>query len=174
MSGLEPLATLALIGGTAASAGGKLMAAGQQSAAAEFESQQYQQQADAARTASLQDETARRRDLTSNMETIQAIRAGRGVGSNSPTAMAIYDSTISRSEDDIAASKANYAAKADLASRASILSARKSQTSLLAGALGAISDIGSAYFKWGNLNFPDTKAPGGRSIGDPTQIGSLY
>lgn len=146
---MAELAIPALIIGTAASAGGKLMAAGQQSAAADFESQQYAQQAQAQRTASLQDETARRRDLTSNLETVQAIRAGRGVGSNSPTAMSIYDNTISRSEDDIAASKANYAAKADLSSRASILSARKASTSLLAGDLGAISDIGSAAFKYG-------------------------
>lgn len=147
MSGLEPLAIAALIGGTAASAGSQLMAAGQQSAAAEFESQQYAQQAQAAKTAALQDETARRRDLTSNLESIQAIRAGRGVGAGSPTAMAIFDSGINRSEDDIAASKANFSAKADLASRASTLSERKSSTSLLAGDLGAISTIGSSAFK---------------------------
>lgn len=147
MSGLEPLAIAALVGGTAASAGSQLMAAGQASAAADFESQQYAQQAQAAKTAAIQDETARRRDLTSNLETIQAIRSGRGVGSGSPTAMAIFDSGISKSEDDIAASKANYAAKADLASRASILSERKSSTSLLAGDLGAFSTVASAAFK---------------------------
>lgn len=147
---MAALALPALIIGTAASAGSQLMAAGQQSAAAEFESQQYAQQAQAARTASLQDETARRRDLTSNLETIQAIRAGRGVGSGSPTAMAIYDSTIDKSEDDIATSKSNYAAKADLASRASILSQRKSSTSLLAGTLGAAGTIASSAFRYGS------------------------
>lgn len=146
---MAELAIPALIIGTAASAGSQLMAAGQQSAAADFESQQYAQQAQAAKTAAIQDETSRRRDLTSNLETIQAIRAGRGVGSGSPTAMAIFDSGIGKSEDDIAASKANYAAKTDLASRASILSERKSSTSLLAGDLGAISTIGSAAFKYG-------------------------
>lgn len=146
---MAELAIPALIIGTAASAGSQMMAAGEKSAAAEFEQQQYKTQADAARTASLQDETARRRDLDSNLQTIQAIRAGRGVGSGSPTAMAIYDSTISRSEDDIAASKANYAAKADLAQRASFLSGRKASTSLLAGTLGAIGTVGSAAFKYG-------------------------
>jgi type II secretory pathway pseudopilin PulG len=148
MSGLEPLAAVALIGSTAASAGSQLMAGNEKSSAAQFEAQQYTEQAAATRTAALQDETARRRDLTSNLETIQALRAGRGVGASSPTAMAIYDSGISRSEDDIAASKANYAAKADLADRASILSSRKSQTSLLAGDLGALSTIGSSIFKY--------------------------
>jgi DUF1680 family protein len=147
MSGLEPLAIAALVGGTAASAGSQLMAAGQQSAAAEFESQQYAQQAQAAKTASLQDETARRRELTSNLETIQAIRAGRGVGSGSPTAMAIFDSTIGKSEDDIAASKANFAAKADLSERASILAKKKASTSLLAGDLGAFSTVASSTFR---------------------------
>lgn len=148
MSGLEPLAIAALVGGTAASTGGKLMAAGEKSAAAQFEQQQYEQQAQAARTASLQDETARRRELTSNLETIQAIRAGRNVGGSSPTAMSIYDNLINKSEDDIAASKANYAAKADLAGRAAYLSGRKASTSLLAGDLGAISTIGGSAFKF--------------------------
>jgi len=148
MSGLEPLAAIALIGGTAASAGSQLMAGGERAAAAEFESQQHAQQAQAARTAAMQDETARRRDLNSNLQTIQAIRAGRGVGEGSPTAMAIYDSTIDKSEDDIATSKANYAAKSDLSSRASILSARKSGTSLLAANLGAFSTVASAGFRY--------------------------
>ena len=143
------LALPALVIGTAASAAGSLSAAGQKSAAAEFEQQQYAQQAQAAKTASLQDEAARRRDLTSNLETIQALRAGRGVGSGSPTAMAIYGSTIDRSEDDIASSKANYAAKADLASRASYLSGKKASSSLLAGNLGAATDIASGVFKYG-------------------------
>lgn len=145
---MAQLALPALIIGTAASAGSQLMAAGERSAAAEFEQQQYRQQAQAAKTAALQDETARRRDLDSNLQTIMAIRAGRGVGSGSPTAMAIYDNMIDKSEEDIAASKANYAAKADLASRASYLSGRKSGTSLIAGALGATSTIGSSIFSY--------------------------
>lgn len=146
--GIAELALPALIAGTAASAGGQLMAAGEKSAAADFESQQYAQAAQAQKTAAIQDETARRRDLTSNLESIQAIRAGRGVGSGSPTAMAIYDSGIGRSEDDIQAAKANYAAKADLSQRASILSERRASSSLLAGNLGALSTVGGAAFKY--------------------------
>jgi hypothetical protein len=149
MSGLEPLAIAALVGGTAASAGSQLVAGGQKAASAEFEQQQYAQQAQAAKTAALQDEAARRRDLTSNLETIQALRAGRGVGSGSPTAMGIYDSSIGRAEDDVASSKANYAAKADLASRASYLSGKKASSSLLAANLGAIETVGSSVFKYG-------------------------
>lgn len=146
---MAQLALPALIVGTVASAGSQLMAAGEKSAAAEFEQQQYQQQAKAAKTAALQDEAARRRDLTSSLQTIQAIRAGRGVGSGSPTAMAIYDNTISLAEDEISSSKANYAAKADLATRASYLSGRKAKTSLLAGNLGALETVGGSFFKYG-------------------------
>ena len=146
---MAELALPMLIASTAASAGAKLVAGGERSAAAEFEQQQYQQQAQAAKTAALQDEAARRRDLTSSLETIQALRAGRGVGSGSPTAMAIFGDTVTRLEDDIAASKANYAAKADLASRASYLSGKKAQSSLLAANLGAAETVGSSFFKYG-------------------------
>jgi len=125
MSGLE-IPTIMMFAGTAASAGSQMMAAGERSASAQFESEQYQRQAEAAKTASMQEETARRRDLNSNLQTIMAIRAGRGVGSGSPTAMAV----------------------------------------------GALGTVGSAAYRYSSLNFP--KAPAGRSIGDPTQIGSLY
>jgi hypothetical protein len=70
--------------------------------------------------------------------------------------------------------KANYAAKADLAQRASFLSERRASTSLLAGTLGAVSSLSTAAFRYSSLNFPSSRAPGGRSIGDPTQIGGLY
>lgn len=151
---MAQLAIPALIIGTVASAGSQLVAAGEKSAAAEFEQQQYQQAAQANRTAAAQDEAARRRELTSNLESIMAIRAGRGVGEASPTALAIYDNATSIAENDIAASKTNYAAKADLADRAAFLSGRKAQTSLLAGNLGAVSTIGSAAFRYGTPYAP--------------------
>jgi hypothetical protein len=141
-------------------------------AGAEFESQQYAQQAQAQQTAGIQEETARRRDLTSNLETIQAIRAGRGVGAGSPTAMSIYDSGISRSEDDIAAGKANAAAKADLANRAALLSERKSSTSLLAGDLGAFGDIASGAFRYRTIG-PSSWAPPSEGL-SLTGTGGLY
>jgi hypothetical protein len=135
--------------GTVASAGSQLMAGGERAAAAEFESQQYAAQARAAETASAQEETVRRRNLESNLETIAAIRAGRGLGAGSPTEMAIYSNITSNAEDDIAAAKANYAAKADLAQRASFLSERKASTSLLAGFLGAAGTVASAGYRYG-------------------------
>jgi hypothetical protein len=145
---MSELALPALIIGAGTSAFGSLSAGGERAAAAQFESQQYAQQAQAAKTASMQDEAQRRRDLTSNLESIAAIRAGRGVGAGSPTAMSIYSSGIANSEEDIAAAKANYAAKADLASRASFLSERRASTSLLAGTLGAVSSVASGAFRY--------------------------
>jgi hypothetical protein len=169
---MAELAIPALIIGTATSAVGQLSAAGQQSAAADFESQQYAQQAQAAQTAGIQEEAARLRDLTSNLETIQAIRAGRGVGAGSPTAMSIYDNTTSKAEDNIQAAKANAAAKADLAHRASFLSAAKSSTSLLAGDLGAAGALASGAFRYRTIG-PDRWA--GPSPGlSLTGTGGLY
>jgi hypothetical protein len=121
-----------LIGGTAASAGSQIMAGGEKSAAAQFEQQQYAQQAQAAhRLAAGRDRAPPRPDVEPRNH--QAIRAGRGVGS---AARPRWRSTTTRSTSrrtTSQASKANYAAKADLASRASILSERKASTSLLAG-----------------------------------------
>ena len=147
--GMTAIASMAI--GSATSAVGSIMSGREKSAAAQFESQQYQQQADAARTAAMQDETQRRRQLTSGLETIQALRAGRGVGATSPTAMAIYNTGVNQSEDDIQASRANYTQKADLASRAAYLSERRASSSLLAGYMGAASSIAGAGFKYGSL-----------------------
>jgi hypothetical protein len=156
--GLETIAIGALVAGTATSAAGSIISGGEKSRAAQFESQQYAQQAQAAQTASIQDETQRRRQLLSSLETVMAMRTERGVGADSPTAMAIYDNGISMSEDDIQASKANYLAKADLAARASYLSQRKASTSLFAGYLGAASTIADAGFKGATLYTPRTNA----------------
>ena len=169
---MSALALPALVIGTATSAFGQLSAAGQQSAAAEFESQQYAQAAQAQQTAGIQEETQRRRNLTSNLETIQAIRAGRGVGAGSPTAEAIYGNVTSNAEDNIQAAKANAAAKADLAHRASFLSAAKSSTSLLAGDLGAAGALASGAFRYRTIG-PDRWA--GPSPGlSLTGTGGLY
>jgi hypothetical protein len=75
--------------------------------------------------------------------------------------MSIYDSGISRSEDDIAAGKANAAAKADLANRASFLSERKASTSLLAGDLGAIGSVATGAFRYAIPYQPRATGTGG-------------
>lgn len=147
MSGLEPIMIGALVAGTATAAAGKVMAGYERSAAAEFEGQQYRIQEQQNRTAAAQAEAQRRNELTSNMEAIQAIRSGRGVGMGSPTGMAIMSNTISEAENDLMIERANYNQRADLARRAGIMSERKSKNSLIAGYLGGVEEIASGVYK---------------------------
>jgi hypothetical protein len=136
-----------LLGGTAIQAGAKIMQGREQARAAAFESEQLRIKEQAEKTAAAQDETRRRNELTNSLETIQAIRAGRGVGSGSPTGMAIFDSLTSDVERDIAISGSNYATRADLARRSALLSDRKARTSLLAGFADAGATLASGATK---------------------------
>lgn len=140
MSGMEPLmlagAGTAAVGGGILKAKGARMAGEEAARSAEFERQQLEIQAQTARTNADQAEAARRNELTSNLETIQAIRAGRGVGGYSPTGEAIMTSAIDEQERAIATERANYLSKADLSKRAAEMAGRKARTSLLAGKLG--------------------------------------
>lgn len=148
---MAQLAVPAVIAGSVLSAGSSLMAGAERARASEFEAQQYEQQAEATRTAAIQDEAARRRELTSNLDAVMAIRAGRGVGEASPTGTAIMTSAISRGEEDIATTRANAAAKADLADRSAFLSRRKGQTSMIQGSLGAATSIFSGISRVGGM-----------------------
>lgn len=162
MTGLEPIflavSAAATVAGGALSAYGSSMAGKEAARAAEFEKQQLEIQAQTAKTAADQAEARRREELTSNLETIQAIRAGRGVGSNSPTGQAILTSAIDTQERDIGIERANYLVKADLSRRAAELAGRKAKTSLLAGNIGAGADIFGTIAKGtGLLAYPSTR-----------------
>lgn len=124
------------VGGGIIKAQGAKMAGEETARAAEFERQQLEIQAQTERTAADQAEAQRRRDLTSNLETIQALRAGRGVGASSPTGTAILTNEIAEQERNINIERANARSRADLSRRASLLAGRKARTSLLAGQLG--------------------------------------
>lgn len=135
------------------------------SEAAAFEQQQLlgQQeqlrvQAENTRIAADQAEARRREGLVSNIESIQSIRAGRGVGSASPTGMAILDSIITNTSRDIGTERYNYLAKADQsrmesdnAGLAAQMAGRKARTSLMAGYLDAAGTVASAGFKYGSM-----------------------
>lgn len=144
---MAELAIAALVVGTATAATGAVVAGTQQSRAAAFQQDQLRLQAEANRTAAAQEEAKRRADLTSSMETIAAIRAGRGVGGGSPSGNAFLDNLITRSEGDIATAKTNLLTKADVASRGATLAGQASDASLLGGYLTAATDIGTAAFK---------------------------
>jgi len=136
----------AVIGG-GAQAFGSVMRGREEARGAQFEKQQYEVAEQQTRTQAAQSEAARRDQLTSSLETIQAIRAGRGTGAFSPTGEAIMTSAIEDTERDIAIERANYATKADLSRRAALMSERKSKTSLLAGYLGAVEAVASGGTK---------------------------
>lgn len=142
---------MAAIGMTVAGSGlqafGSIQRGKEEARASQFEKQQYEIQEQQTKTAAAQSEAKRRDDLTSSLETIQALRAGRGVGATSPTGEAIFTSSVDDVEGDIAIERANYATKADQSRRAALMSDRKSKTSLLAGYLGAGEAIASGATK---------------------------
>lgn len=149
---MEPAFLLAAAAGSTVAGGataayGAHMSGVETARAAEFQKQQLDIQAQTAHTDADQAEAKRRNELTSQLETAQAIRAGRGVGSNSPTADAIFTSAIDTAEGDISTSRFNYMQSADLSRRASLMAERKARTSLLAGDLTAASDIFSTTGK---------------------------
>jgi hypothetical protein len=131
----------ATIFGTALQAQAAQMRAQETARAAAFEQRQMEIQAERMRTAAAEAEARRRRELTSAMQTIEAIRAGRGVGSQSPTAMAIFDELLERGDRDILIGRANLLTRADTARMAAELAGGRAGTALLAGRLGAASSI---------------------------------
>lgn len=125
MSGMEIVGMGLGLAGTFAQASAQKRAGREQAAAARFEAGQLEErqrelaaaEADQ-RTAADQAEARRLEELTSNLETIQAIRAGRGVGMSSPTGQAILASTAEDERRDIGIEKSNYLREADSTRRA--------------------------------------------------------
>jgi hypothetical protein len=158
---------LAVVGG-GLNAFGSVMAGREQSRAANFEASnldtqaaELDRQSQEYQIAGAQTEARRREELTSSLETIMAIRAGRGVGEFSPTASAIYDSTLSDERRDVRTERYNYLSKAEqarLSARNANLSAglarKKAKTSLLAGYVNAAGDIVGA-----GMNIQQARAP---------------
>lgn len=146
MSGMEiPLLVAGV--GTATSIFGQQMAGQEANRAAQFEAQQLERQSRSYLTAAAQDEAARRRDLESSLETIQVMRAGRGVGPDSPTGRAILESTTDTAERAIGTSKANILDKASASELAAGQIRRKGRASLLAADIGSLTTAASGIGK---------------------------
>lgn len=141
----------AMILGTAAQAVGGIMASREKSAAAQFEGEQYRIQRQQLLTAAQQDEASRRGNLNASIDTIMAIRAGRGVGQASPTATAIIDDIIGAAERDININRANILARADQSRMSAEFADRRKRMALTAGDIGAVSTLASAGFRYGRL-----------------------
>lgn len=117
-----------------------IMASQESSRAYEFEARQYERQGKAIKVAAAQDETNRFRNLQSSLETIETIRAGRGLDPDSPTGRAIREGVLETASRDITTSKANSRLQIENATMASELAKRKSQFALLQGYYGAQSN----------------------------------
>lgn len=149
------MAIAAVVAGGAMQATGSIMAGQEKARSALFEQNQLQIQSQQAKTAADQSEANRRNALVSSLETIQAIRAGRGVGAASPTALAGIGGSIEETERNITAERSNYLTRADVSSRAASLAGTKAKTSLLAGYLGAGEAATGSFLKGYNMvNYP--------------------
>lgn len=131
---------------TAMQVGSGFMAARERAAAAKFEEQQMRIQEQQYRTAASRDEATRRQELNSQIGTIMAIRAGRGVGQFSPTGVTILDDLTERSEGDIGTNKANLLTRADQSRMGADFAARKARMSMVSGGLSALGDLAGAGF----------------------------
>lgn len=145
---MAQLALPALIIGGITQATGSIMSGIEKSSAAAFEQQQYKIQQQQYQTAAAQDEAKRRQELTSAIDTITSIRAGRGVGQSSPTGVAILDDITRKGERDIDIAQSSYLTKADQARMAADMAERRSRMALVAGDLGAIGNIAGLGFKY--------------------------
>ena len=148
------LAVAAAVAGTALQATGSIMAGREGARAALFEQQQYKVQEQTLRTSAAQVEARHREELVSSLGTIQAIRAGRGVGMSSPTGQAILTSTASEQTRDAKQESLNYLLKADSSRLAAAGAEKKGQYSLLSGYIGAGTAIAEGGYKLGTLMTP--------------------
>ena len=153
--GVETAAFMAAYGGYiaagAAAAGAAVTAVsaveqGQENArAAKFEQQQRKRQEEQARTAALQAEADRRAQLNENVQTIQALRSGRGLGLFSPGGLRLIESEIDAEQSSILTERGNLLQTAESARLAGLEAGRRRRSSLMAGYLGAAgATIGGA------------------------------
>jgi hypothetical protein len=137
------MAIAASVAGGLGSAASSIMQGREQSRAASFEQQQLRIQEQQTRTAAAQQEASRREELTASIETIQAMRAGRGLSSQSPTGLAIIRDVESEAMDDMRTERLNTLLRADQSRMLANLAGRRARTSLLAGYLGGAAELGA-------------------------------
>lgn len=145
------LAIAALAAGTTLQAVGSVMSGREGARAALFEQQQLRIQQQTEQTAGAQAEARRLEELTANLGTIQAIRAGRGVGMSSPTGAAILEATASEEWRDAKQERLNHLLKADQSRIAAGMAGRKASYSLLSGYLGAGTALAEGAYKYDSL-----------------------
>jgi len=161
MSGMEIVGIGASLAAAGVSAYAKTKQAAAQATAQKYQAQQLEIQSEYDRIAAMQEESARRNKLTSSLEAVRAVQAGRGVGMDSPTVTAIEESAIDRGERDIASSKLTAQAKVSQEqTNAKLLEEQAGQT-MEAGKFAAITTLLGAGTQSLNLyNYGSTKSRG--------------
>ncbi|WP_298372668.1 hypothetical protein [Azospirillum sp.] len=127
---------------------------------AQAEQQRYQQRQqqlreEQLRTQAMQDETARREELTANLNTIAAVRAGRGLSQTSPTALVIRDDTTNDAMDAMHTSRLNILNGAESARQAGIQAGNAADSAAAGGWIkGGVSllDFGKGVAETGIKN----------------------
>lgn len=129
------VAAAAAVAQTAMSVIGSVQEGRQAVADAKFEQRQYEDAARDELIASAQEEAQRRRELNDTLATIDAMRAGRGLSQQSPTARALRKSATDNAMTDIGIGKTNRLIAADTNRRLGAygVSQAKSKRSLLMG-----------------------------------------
>lgn len=112
-----------------------------QSAAFKAQQQQQQQHEQQLRTRALQDEAARREELTAQLSTIDAIRAGRGLSLDSPTALTIRNDTTDSAMDNMRVSRLNILNGAESARQSAEQSGAAASTALTSGYLSGATSL---------------------------------
>lgn len=112
-----------------------------QSAAMKAQQQQQQQREEQLRTRAMQDEAARREELTANLSTIDAIRAGRGLSQTSPTALVLRDDVTGDAMDSMRVSRLNILNGAESERQGAIISGQGASNALTTGYLRAGSSL---------------------------------
>jgi hypothetical protein len=168
--GLASGTSLASIGFSAASAG--LKAEGT-ATADQYQAEQLQQAAEYGELKATQTNAQSVRNLTNSLANIDAVRAASRTDPSSPTGAAVRGCTeaIGTEQKNITVDSITEQAAMDESNAAYLRQA--SSTALLGGDLGiagAILNGAGGLFK----SMAGGTAPGGNSIGNPTQIGSLY
>jgi hypothetical protein len=145
------LAIAALAVGTATQVAGGLMKGKEEERAAGFERWQYGIQQKQLEAAASRDEAQRRRELRSSVDTILAIRAGRGVGQGTPTENAILDDITQRAHEDILAQRTSLLTRSAVSGQAAAMAERRGRMAVTASYINAIGDIAGMGYKVGTL-----------------------
>lgn len=131
--GLEVAAVALSAVSTAAGIYSSIQQGEAQAAQLSYQQKQQQMREEQLRTQAMQAEAARREELTANLSTIEAIRAGRGLSQTSPTALVIRDDVSSDAMDNTRIERLNILNGAESARQSAEQSGNAASSAATAG-----------------------------------------